>query len=125
MIGHETAHGVADALDGPEIAGTVERMKAGSGKRGRVADVMKPGGGLDQVSLVSEDGSKRPFPGGDALRMCPAAGQWLLQERTGDLFGTVCLSFHAAYARRPASDVHGRGVPSRDVFKGMLTQTAW
>ena len=116
MIGHEAAQGIAGALDVPEIAGTVERVKAGSGKRGRVADVMKPGSGLDQVSLVSEDGSKRPCPGGDASRMRPAPRQWLLQERAGDLFGALCLSFHAAYARRPASDVHGRGVPSRDVL---------
>ena len=70
MIGHEPAHGVAGALDVAEIAGTVERLKAGSGKRGR---------GLNQVSLVSEDGSKRPCPGSDALRMRPAAGQRLLQ----------------------------------------------
>ena len=116
MIGHETAQGIAGALDVPEIAGTVERMKARSGKRGRVADVMQPGSGLDQVSGVSEDGGKRPCPGGDASRMRPAAGQWLPQERTGDFFGTLCLLSHAAYARRPASDVHGRGVPSRDVL---------
>jgi hypothetical protein len=58
--------------------------------------------------------------------MRPAARQRLLKKRTGDLFSTVCLSFHVAYARRPASDVHGRGVPSRDVFiRRVPAETAW
>jgi hypothetical protein len=122
MIGHEAAQDVADTLDVPEIAGTVERMKAGSDKRRRVADVMEPGSGLDQVSGVSKDGSKRPSPSSDALRMCLATRQRLLQERTGDLFGPFCLSFHEVYARRPASDVHGRGESSSTaVSSGFLS----
>ena len=55
------------------------------------------------------------MPGRRRPRMRPAAGQRLLQQRMGDLFGAVCLSSHAAYVRRPASDVHGRSEPSRDV----------
>jgi hypothetical protein len=91
MIGHEPAQNVADALDVPEIAGTVERMKAGSDERGRVADVMKPGSGLDQVSGVSEDGSKRPSPGSDALRMCPAARRTASPEAYGRSLRPVLL----------------------------------
>ena len=43
MIDHEAAQDLVGTLDVVDIAGTVERVKAGNGKRGRIADVMKPG----------------------------------------------------------------------------------
>ena len=41
-----------------EVAGTIERMKARVGEFGRVADVVEPRGGFEQISVVAKDGSE-------------------------------------------------------------------
>jgi hypothetical protein len=46
----------------------------------------------------------------------PAAGQGLLQECLGEMFGPGGQRVHAAKARQPRRDVHGRGMPSEDVL---------
>ena len=38
-----------------QVPGAVERVKAGLGQVGRVADVMQPGGGFKQIGVVTED----------------------------------------------------------------------
>jgi hypothetical protein len=52
-------------------------------------------------------------PGGDALDVRPAAGERHLKEIPGELSGPGSRRGHAAKARQPARDIHGRDVPSQ------------
>jgi hypothetical protein len=47
---------------------------------GRVADVVQPGGGFQQIGVRAEHWRQAAGPGGDALDVCPAAGKGVLEE---------------------------------------------
>jgi hypothetical protein len=52
--------------------------------------------------------------------VCPAAGEGLLEECPGEMLGPGCQRVHAAQARKPRRDVHGRGMPSKDVLVSIV-----
>ena len=85
VVGDQPAqHGVG-MLGVAQVPGAVERMQARGGKAGRVADVVQPRGGFQQIGVSAENGRQAACPGGDALDVRPAAGERLLEERPGEL----------------------------------------
>jgi hypothetical protein len=70
-------------LDVAQVAGAVQAVQAGVGEFGEVADVVQPGGGLDQVGVGAEGRLEGAGPGGDALDVGPAAGQGVGEEGAG------------------------------------------
>ena len=70
-----------------QVPGAVKLVQAREGKTGRVSDVVQPGGGFQQVGVSAENGCQAACSRGDAPRVRPAAGERLLQECPGQLFG--------------------------------------
>jgi hypothetical protein len=68
-------------------AASIEGLQARDGQAGRVADVVQPGGGFEQIGVIAKDRCQAACPGGDALDVCPAAGEGLLEEFPGELSG--------------------------------------
>ena len=79
-------HG-AGVLGVAQIPGAVQGVKARGSEVGRVADVVQPCGGFQQIGVSAENGCQAACPGGDALDVRPAAGEGFLQECLGELFG--------------------------------------
>jgi hypothetical protein len=115
-------HGVG-VLGVAQVTGAVECVQARHGKAGRVADVVQPRGGFQEIGISAENGCQAADPRDDALDVRPAAGEGILQERPGELLGPWSQRVHAAKARYPARDVHGRGMPSEDVLLSLAVST--
>jgi hypothetical protein len=98
-----------------QVPGAVELVQAGDGEAGGVADVVQPGGGLDQVGVGAEGRLEGAGPGGDALHVGPAAGKGVGEEGAGKAFGPGCGDLHEVHASQVGRDVHGRCLPSEDV----------
>ncbi len=94
-----------------QVTGAVERVQARHGQAGCVADVVQPRGGFQEVGVSAENGYQAACPGGNALDVRPAAGERILEECLGETFSPGSQSVHAAKARHPARDVHGRDMP--------------
>jgi hypothetical protein len=62
-------------LNVAEVTGAIQRMEAGIGQFGRVADVMQPRCGFEQVGVIAEDDGERAGLRRDALDVRPAARQ--------------------------------------------------
>ena len=73
-------------LDVAQVPGPVEGVQARRDQAGRVADVMQPSGGFQQVGVRTEGGRQAARLGGDALDVGPAAGEGVLQECLGEVF---------------------------------------
>jgi len=97
-----------------QVLGAVERVKAGLGQLGRVADVMQPRSGLKQIGVITEDRRKGSGSRSDPLNMRPTARKRDFEVLTSKLLGPVGL-IHAIKVMAGVRDVHGRGVPSSDV----------
>jgi hypothetical protein len=116
MVGDQPAqHGVG-VLGVAQVPGAVEGVQARVGKAGRVADVVQPRCCFQQIGVSAENRRQAACPGGDALDVRPAAGERLLKEYLGKMFGPGSQRVHEAQARQPRRDVHGRGMPSEDVL---------
>jgi len=115
MCNQSAQHGVG-VLGVAQVAGTVECVQACDGQAGCVADVVQPRGGLQEPGVRAGKRCQAACPCGDALEVRPAAGEGLLQECPGELFGPWNQRVQAAKARQPRRDVHGRGMPSEDVL---------
>jgi hypothetical protein len=63
-----------------QVPGAIERMKTSLGQLRRVADVVQPSGGFEQVGVITENGSQDAGSRGDTLDMSPAAGEWDFEE---------------------------------------------
>jgi hypothetical protein len=68
-----------------QVPGTVQGVQAGHGQAGRVADVVQPCRGVQEISVRAENTCQAACPSGDALDMRPAAGEGLLQECLADV----------------------------------------
>jgi len=99
-----------------QVTGAVEGVQARHGQVGRVADIVQPRGGFQEVGVSAENGCQAAGLGGNALDVRPAAGERILEECLGEIFSPRSQSVHAAKARQPTRDVHGRGMPSEDVL---------
>ena len=66
-----------------EVPGAIELMQARGGQAGRVADVVQPGGGFQEIGVGAEDWCQAACPVGDALDVGPAAGQGPVGEVPG------------------------------------------
>jgi hypothetical protein len=110
----QTAQDRVSEMRVAEVPGAVERMKAGLGQLGGVADVMQPRGGFEQIGVITEDRGERSGSRCDPLNMRPAAGEWGFKVLTCEFLSPVSL-IHAITVVVDVRDVHGRGVPSSDV----------
>jgi hypothetical protein len=81
-----TQHGVS-LLGIAQVSGTVECVQTRHDQAGRLADVVPPSRGFQEIGISTENGCQAARPRGDALDVYPAAGQGLLQERVGEMFG--------------------------------------
>jgi hypothetical protein len=68
-------------------AASIEGLQARDGQAGRVADVVQPGGGFEQIGVSPENRGQAACPGGHALDVCPATGKVILEEYPGELPG--------------------------------------
>ena len=93
-------HGVG-VLGVAQVTGAVEWVEARRGEAGRVADVVQPPGGFQQIGVSAENMVKAACPGGNAPDVRPAAGEGLLKERLSELSGPGSQRVHAAQARQP------------------------
>jgi hypothetical protein len=66
-----------------EVTGAVERVETRAYQLGRVANVMEPGGGSEQIGVAAKDRGERPSPRGDTLDMSPTT-------RKGDFKKLAC-----------------------------------
>ena len=87
VMGDQPAQHRVGVLGVAQVTGTVECVQARQGQVGRVADVVQPGRGLQKVSISAENGCQAACLRGDASDVRPAAGQWLLEECLGEMFG--------------------------------------
>jgi hypothetical protein len=111
VMGDQPAqHGVG-VVSVAEVAGAVECVQARHGQTGRVADVVQPRGGFQQIGVRAENRRQAACPCGDALDVRSAAGEGFLEEFPGELSGPGSQRVHAAKARQPRRDAHGHGVP--------------
>jgi hypothetical protein len=78
-------HGVG-VLGVAQVAGAVEGAQARHGQAGRVADVVQPRGGFQQIRVCAENSRQAACPGGDALDVRPPAREALLEERLAEIF---------------------------------------
>jgi hypothetical protein len=83
VVGDQPAQQGAGVLGVAQVPGAVECVQACGGEVGRVADVVQPGGGFEQIGVIAKDRCQAACPGGDALDVCPAAGEGLLEESPG------------------------------------------
>ena len=90
VVRDQAAQHRVGVLDVAEVAGAVQAVQAGVGEFGEVADVVQPGGGLEQVGVGAEGTAEGAGPGGDALDVGPAAGKGVGEEGAGEAFGPGC-----------------------------------
>jgi hypothetical protein len=88
-MGDQPAQQGVGVLGTAQVAGAVQGVQARDGKARRVADVVQPRGGLQQIGVRDENGRQAACPGGDTLDVRPAAGEGLLQEFLGELLPTA------------------------------------
>jgi len=87
VMGDQPAqHGIG-LMDIAQIARTVQGVKARHNQARRVADVVQPRGGVQEIGVRAESGCQAACPRGDALDVRPAAGKGPLQKRPGEIFG--------------------------------------
>jgi len=87
VMGDQPAqHGVG-VLGIAKVPGAVQGVQARHGQAGRVADVVQPGSGFQEIAVSTENSRQAACPRGDALDVRPAAGEGLLEECPGEMFG--------------------------------------
>ena len=86
MCDQPAQHGVG-SLGVAEVTGSVECVQAHHGEVGRVADVVQPRGGFQEIGVRAEYRRQAACSRRDALDMCPAPGEGLLEECLGEMFG--------------------------------------
>jgi hypothetical protein len=75
-------HG-AGVLDVTKVPGAVECVQARHGQVGRIANVVQPCGGFQEIGVSAENRCPAPSSHGDAMDVRPAAGEGLLEEFPG------------------------------------------
>ena len=104
------------------VTGAVEWAEARRGDAGRIADVVQPPGGCQEIGVSAENMCKAACPGGNALDVRPPAGEGLLKECLSEMSGPGSQRVHAAQARQRARDIHVRGMPSEDVLLSITSR---
>ena len=95
-----------------QVTGAVEWVEARRGQARRVADVVQPPGGFQEIGVSAENMFKAACPGGKALDVRSAAGEGLLKECLSEMSGPGSQRVHTAQTRQRARDIHGRDMPS-------------
>ena len=116
VVGNQPAQQSGGVLGVTQVPGAVECMQARHGEVGRVADVVRPRGGFQQIGVSAENRRRAACPCGHASKVRPAAGEGFLEEYPGERFGPRGKRVHAGKARQPRRGAHGRGMPSEDVL---------
>jgi hypothetical protein len=83
VVGDQAAQQFVSVLDIPQVAGAVELVQAGVGQFVQVADVVQPSRGFQQIGVRAEGSCDTASSVGDALNVCPTAGEGGLQEFAG------------------------------------------
>ena len=87
VMGDQPAqHGVG-VLGIAQVTGTIQAVQARGGQAGRIADVVQPRRCFHKIGISAENRCQAACPRRDALDVRPAAGQRLLQEGLGEMFG--------------------------------------
>ena len=89
VVGDQPAQCGVGVLGVAQVPGAIELMQTGGGEAGGVADVVQPRGGFQQTGVRAGNRCQAACPGGDALDVCPAAGQGFVEECPGELFGPM------------------------------------
>jgi hypothetical protein len=89
--GDQAAECLFGLADIPEIACPVEGMEAGIHQRRRVADVVQPGCGFDQLRVGAKHGSEGAGLRGDTSDMRPPTRERNFEQLACDLFGPLGL----------------------------------
>jgi hypothetical protein len=87
VMGDQPAHHGVGLMDVAQVTGAVQGVQARRGQAGRLADVVQPRGGLQEIGVSAENRCQAACPRSDALDVRPAAGQGHLQECLGEIFG--------------------------------------
>jgi hypothetical protein len=124
VVGDQPAQHGGGVLGVAQVTGAVEWVEARRGKAGRVADVVQPCGGCQEIGVSAENMVKAACPGGHALDVRPPAGEGLLKECLSEMSGPGSQRVHAAQARQRERDIHGRGMPSEDVLSSITSRPA-
>ena len=74
MCDQPAQHGVG-VLGIAQVTGAVQCVQARHGQAGRVADVVQPGSGFQEIAVSTENSRQAACPRGDALDVRPAAGE--------------------------------------------------
>jgi hypothetical protein len=74
MSNQSAQHGVG-VLGVAQVPGTFQGVQAGYGQAGRVADVVQPRGGFQQISVRAENRRQTACPRGNALVVRPPTGR--------------------------------------------------
>ena len=86
MRDQPTEHSVG-VLGVAQVPGAVECVQARGGQAGRVADVVQPRSGFQQIGVSAENRRQAACLGGHALDVRPSAGEGFPEEYPGDLSG--------------------------------------
>ncbi len=86
MCDQPAQHGVG-VLGVAQVAGAVECMQVCYGQAERVADVVQPGGGFQEIGVSAENSRQAACPRGNAFDVRPAAGEGLLEKCLAEMFG--------------------------------------
>ena len=87
VMGDQPAqHGVG-VLGIAKVPSAVQGVQARHGQAGRVADVVQPRGGFQEVGVGAENWCQAACPRGHALDVRPAAGEGFLEECLGETSG--------------------------------------
>ncbi len=125
VIGDQPAEHFVGVLGIAQVPGAIECVPARDGEIGRVADVVQPRGGFQEIAVPAENRCQAARPRGNALDVRPAAAEGFLQECLGEMFGpgsqrvagprvlapSACCGLVPDHnAERPSSAVNGKGV---------------
>jgi hypothetical protein len=87
VMGDQSAQHGVDVLGVAQETGAVQGVEACNHQAGRVADVVQPRRGFQEIGIRAENGCQAASSRGDALDVRPAAGEGLLKEGLGEMFG--------------------------------------
>jgi hypothetical protein len=109
MVSDEATQHCVGVLGVAQVPGAVEGVQARQGEARRVADVVQPRGGFQEICVGAENWRQAACLSGDALDMRPAAGRGTLRS---------------ARARRSADEARAFMWPKLGNQGGMFTDVA-
>ena len=85
-MGDQPAQQGVGVLGVAQVTSAVEWVEARDGKAGRVADVVQPRGGFQQISVRAENSRQAACPRGNSLDVRPPAVEAVMEKRMSEMF---------------------------------------